>query len=550
MNLKTIVVRSLLWTFAAAASSTLADAAPMSRAERIKNGVVYINLEDEPPNMDPTKQADAISGMWLGHLYEGLMARDSSGKNIVPGAAERMQISADGKTYTFHLRKNGKWHDGKPVTAHDFNYALQRLVDPKYSSEYAFIAATAQIKNAAEILKGKMPVSDLGVRAIDDFTLEISLRSPVLFFPSLTTFSAFYPVRKDLVEKYKEKFAVNSESIVGNGPFKLTEWVHDTSMRMKKSSNYWNAANIKINAIEAPVLLKDGGAAYNLFLTGGLDIVFLDRERLRVAQKEKRSIRNFPDDSVNWIEINQRPERLFSNEKLRKALRLAINRAELVNKVIGIPGGKPAYGVVPDYMPGSSSSITFRKENPLSYKDGDLGEAKRLINEYLADTKQKNVPTFSILGDSTIKGTLPVEYLQNYLSKTFGTQVTANIVPYRTHSQLMRDGQFDLAWIGWAPDYLDGLTMVERFLSENDNNYGSFLNKQFDALVRATRTEASLTKRSAMLGKAESILVLEKSGVVPCYQPSRAFLIADGLQGYAHAHLGIDPDFRFANWKP
>ncbi|RPH39201.1 MAG: peptide ABC transporter substrate-binding protein, partial [Burkholderiales bacterium] len=421
--------------------------------------------------------------------------------------------------------------------------------DPKFGSEYAFIASTAQIKNASEIFAGKKSASELGVRSIGTHTLEVTLKSPVTFFPSLTTFSAFYPVRKDLVEKYKEKFAVNFESIVGNGPYKLTRWVHDTSMRVEKANTYWNAAAIKVNAIEAPVLLKDSGAAYNLFLTGGLDIVFLDRERLRIAQKEKQSIHNFTDDSVNWIEINQRSGKLFANPKLREALRLSINRAELINKVVAIPGGKTAFGVVPDYIPGPVLGKTFRKDFPISFKDGDLAAAKRLIAEYLAESKQKQVPSFEILGDNTIKGELPVQYLQSFLGKVFDTKVTANIVPYRTHSQLMRDAKFDLAWIGWAPDYLDSMTMIERFLSENNNNYGGFSNAKFDSLVKSARTEANAQTRARKLAEAENLLVVEHSGVVPCYQPSRAYLMAEGLQGYTHAHLGVDPDFRFASWR-
>ncbi len=528
--------------------SSQALAQGKTRDERIKAGEVYINFEDEPPSMDPTKQADAISAMWLGHLYEGLIVRDKNGKSI-PGAAERYEVSADGKTYTFHLRKNAKWHDGKPVTASDFEFAFRRLVNPKFGSEYAYIAAVGQIENAAAILKGKKPVSDLGARARDSSTFEIKLSNPVFFFPSLMSFSVFYPVRADLTQKYQDKFAANAESVIGNGPFKLTRWIHDSSMRIEKADTYWNAKEITMNAIEAPMMLKDDGAAYNLFLTGGIDYVILDRDRLRIAQKEKRAIHNFSDDSVNWLEINHRSGRLFQNEKLRHALRLAINRAELSDKVIGIPGGKIAFGVVPDYMPAWENGKTYRKENPLNWKDADITEAKHLIKSYLSETRQSKVPPFEILGDTTVKGKLPVEYLQSYLSRVFETTVTANLVPYRTHSQLMRDGEFDLAWIGWAPDYYDSMSMVERFLSENENNYGNFSNAKFDSLVKQARTEANPAKRTQLLGQAEHILVLEKAGVVPCYQPGRAYLISDVLEGYVHKNLGIDPDFRFAKWN-
>jgi oligopeptide transport system substrate-binding protein len=520
-----------------------------SRDERRKLGEVAINFEDEPPSMDPTKQADAISGMWLAHLFEGLLSMDASGKRVVPAAAERFTVSPDGKTYTFFLRAGAQWHDGKPVTANDFVYTFRRLVDPKFGSEYAYIANVAQIENAGSVIRGKKPLTDLGVHARDERTLEIRLAAPVSFFPSLMTASIFYPVRKDVVEKYRDKFATDMGSVIGNGPFKLTRWVHETSMRVEKFAGFWNAGNIAITAIDAPVMLKDDGAAYNQFLTGGFDFVMLDRDRLRIAQKEKRSIRTFTDDSVNWLEINYRSGRLFANQTLRQALRAAMNRTELVDKVWGIPGAKAAWGVVPDYMPGSSLATTFRKENPLKWRDGDITEAKRLVARYLAETKQKQVPPFEILGDNTIKGKLPVEYLQGYLSGIFQTKITINLVPYRTHSQLMRDGEFDLAWIGWAPDYLDAMTMVERFISENDNNYGNFSNAKFDNLVRSARAEGNPRRRMELLGQAEKVLIVDVAGVIPAYQPSRAYLIADGLEGYSHIHLGVDPDFRYARWK-
>jgi oligopeptide transport system substrate-binding protein len=263
-------------------------------------------------------------------------------------------------------------------------------------------------------------------------------------------------------------------------------------------------------------------------------------------------LKAFRNWAEKWKFHSLTPSRLVTRKRALvqwPALRLAVNRAELINKVVAIPGGKTAFGVVPDYMPGASAGKTFRKEFPISWKDGDVTEAKRLIAEYLAESKQKSIPSFEILGDNTIKGELPVQYLQSYLSKVFETKVTANIVPYRTHSQLMRDAKFDIAWIGWAPDYLDSMTMVERFLSGNSNNYGGFSDTKFDSLVKSSRTETNPQTRLRKLSEAENLLVIESSGVVPCYQPSRAYIIADGLQGYTHANLGIDPDFRFASWK-
>jgi oligopeptide transport system substrate-binding protein len=460
-------VRGLVLSSALLASST-ALAVGLSQEQRRAAGEIYMNMGDEPPSMDPTKQADTLSGMWLGHIYEGLMTPDRTGKKYIPGAAEAMTVSPDGKTYTFKIRKNARWHDKQPLRAQDFEYAFRRLVDPKYASEYSFIAATAQIVNAEEIIAGKKPIAELGAKAINDSTFEVKLKNPVPFFPSLMAFSTFFPVRKDIVEKFGDKFAANADSIVGNGPFKLTKWVHESSMRVEKADTYWNAADVKIKAIEAPVLLKDPGASYSQFSTGGLDMVGLDRDRLKLAQKEKRAINNYQDGSVFWLELNQRPDAVFSSLKLRQALRFTLNRAEFVNKIMAIPGTKPAFGVVPDYMAGTKPGSSFRKDAKLAWKDADLAQGKKFIKEYLAETKQTKVPPFTILGDDGTNGKMQAEYLQSFLQKAFETEVRIELVPFKTRLQRMRDGKFDIVWAGWGPDYMDAMTFLDLFMKTNE----------------------------------------------------------------------------------
>jgi oligopeptide transport system substrate-binding protein len=526
-----------------------ASAAGLSQAERRKAGEIYLNMGDEPPSMDPTKQADSLSGLWLGHLYEGLMTVDKSGKKYIPGSAEAMDVSPDGKVYTFKIRKNAKWHDGKPVTAKDFEFAFRRLVDPSFASEYSFIAITAQIENAEEIVAKKKPVTELGARALNESTFQVKLKNPVPFFPSLMAFSVFFPVREDIVKKFGEKVFTNANSIVGNGPFKLTKWVHEASMRAEKADTYWNAADVKINAIEAPVLLKDPGATYSQFATGGLDMTGLDRDRLKIAQKDKRAIGNYQDGSVFWLEMNQRKNALFSNPKMRQALRFALNRAELVNKVLAVPGTKPAYGIVPDYMPGSKAGSTFRKESSLKWKDNDFATAQKFIKEYLSETKQTRVPGFTILGDDGTNGKMQAEYLQGFLKKVFNTDVKIDLVPFKTRLQRMRDGQFDIVWAGWGPDYLDSMTFMDLFMSHNENNHGEFKDAKFDKLITSAQAESDIAKRAKILIDAERYLIEEQAAVVPYYQRARAFVAAEGLIGVLRQQVGADPNFRYAQWK-
>jgi oligopeptide transport system substrate-binding protein len=525
---------------------SISASAQQTQADRRNNQEVYINMGDEPPSMDPNKGVDSVSYFWLGHLFEGLMSTDKQG-NIVPGTASKVVVTDGGKTYTFTIRPNAKWHDGKKVTAKDFEYAFRRLVDPAFASEYAFIAETGQIKNAADIIRKKKPVSELGAKAVNDSTFVVTLENPVAFFNSLISFQAFFPVRKDVVEKHGDKFATNTETIVGNGPFKLVSWKKETSMRMEKANTYWNASAVKLKAIEAPVMLKDVGAAFNNFRTGGLDMTGLDKERLETAQRERLQVKTYADGAVFFLEMNQRAGKLFSNKKLREALRIAVNRREYISKVTGVPGDKPAYGLVPDYMPGVKRS--YRQEAPLRYRDGDIAAAKKLIKQYLSETKQSKVPPFSILAGDSPNAKKESEYMQAMLKGVFGTEVTIDSVPFKTRLQKQRDGQFDIVSAGWGPDYLDAMTFMDLFTTSNGNNHGGYSNKSFDDLIAKAQQSESMTVRVQLFKQAETLLVNTDSAIVPIIQRGRAYLLAEGLNGVRRNQVGQDPDLRFASWS-
>jgi oligopeptide transport system substrate-binding protein len=544
---KSLGVTLLSLSSLALISSQNVLASQKSLTERKASGEVYWNSGDEPPSMDPTKQADAVSGTWLAHLYEGLTTTDKNGA-LVMGTAEKMSVSADGKTYTFKIKKNAKWHDGKPVRAQDFEYAFKRLVDPKFASEYSFIAETAQIVNAKEIIAKTKQTSELGAKALDDATFEVKLLNPVVFFPSLMYFNVFFPVRQDLVEKFGDKFSVNAESVVGNGPFKLAKWQKEAGMRLEKADTYWNASSVKLTAIETPSIIKDNTASYNSFRTGGLDATGLDIERVKQAQKDKVQIKNFQEGTVFFLEMNQRPGKAFENLNLRKAVSLALNRKEYVSKISGIPSDKPATGLVPDIMPGSTPKISYRKESGVSLKDADMKGAKEALNAYLAETKQAKVPTFTILsGDSSV-AKRDVEYFQNHLSKVLNAEVKIDTVPFKTRVQKMRDAQFDIVIAGWGPDYIDAMTFADLFISGNGNNHTGFANKKYDELIDKARVTGDVKERIKLMAEAEKMLLNEQYVIAPFYQRGVAYTLSEGLQGVRRPIVGGMYDFRHAFW--
>ena len=519
-----------------------------SRQQRATDQEVYLSLGDEPPSMDPTKQADTVSGFWLGHLYEGLMAYDQQG-NVVLGAAEKMDVSPDKKTYTFKIRKNAKWHDGKPLRAQDFEFALRRLVDPAYASEYAFIASVASIDSATDIIAKKKPLDTLAVKSIDDHTLEIKLSRPVAFFDALMAFKVFFPVRKDVVEKFGERFSTTPESIIGNGPYKMDTWVKEQSMRLVKADTYWNAKAIKIKAIASPAIVKDTQALFNAFNTGAFDFTGVNTpEVIKQAQDAKHKIGTFQTGCTSYMEMNTREGRPFANKELRLAIRDGINRGEFVNKIIGIPGYKAALGIVPDMMPGSKSGNTYRKEAPLSARDSDVAAVKKHLKAYVERSKSAKAPAFTILAGDSTRAKKYAEYWQSVLAKLLDTEVKIENVPFKTRLQKTRDHQFDIVLAGWCPDYRDAMTFIDLFTSKNDNNNTGWTSEKMDSLVEQAANEPDAAKRIQLMAQAEKLL-WEEAAVVPTDYSGSAYVVAEGLKGLRRGLFGTDPDLRFAEWS-
>ena len=202
---------------------------------------IFINTGPEPNTIDPSINVTSDAVFYLIHTFEGLVEKDFNGK-LSPAVAESWEISEDGLTYTFKLRTNAKWTDGKPVTANDFVYSWQRVVDPATGSQYGY--QHEPVKNAKAITAGDMPKESLGVKAIDDYTLEVTLEAPTAYFLELLSFPTFYPLRKDIIDKYGDKWTLKADTYIGNGAFKLVERNRDESLVMVKNTNYWNIENI------------------------------------------------------------------------------------------------------------------------------------------------------------------------------------------------------------------------------------------------------------------------------------------------------------------
>lgn len=312
-----------------------------NKASKLSDSEIIVNLSVEPKTIDPSFNAQIYGVIYIQHVFEGLTTRDKNNK-VVEGVAESWDISQDGKIYTFHLRTNSLWSDGKPVVAEDFVYSWRREVDPVVASEFSY--QHEAVKNARDITAGKKPVETLGVKAIDDYTLEVELEAPTAYFLELTAFPTYAPLRKDIIEKYGDKWTLSPESYIGNGPYIMSERNIDKNIVMTKSTNYWNADTIIADKITF-MFMQDGAAAIAGIKEGSLHLAYEPPQQDIPTLTEEGLIQIKPLIATYYYPINVTNQYL-KDARVRKALSLVIDRNYIVENVTK-GGQKPAGGWIP-----------------------------------------------------------------------------------------------------------------------------------------------------------------------------------------------------------
>lgn len=522
------------WCAALLAALALAPAAPARAAER----VIRVAIQQDPPQLDPTRATDTVSSMISGHLKEGLTRHGRHGE-LVPGVAESWTVGDRGAT--FRLRKEARWSDGRPVTAHDFVFAWRTVVDPKNASEYAFILYT--VKNGEAINEGKLPPSALGARAADDHTLVVEFEQPCPYFLGLTAFKTLYPVREDFHRARPGRYAATARDMLFNGPFVLTSWIHGASLTLERNPLYWDAQRIQIDRIEIPYITSDANARFNLFKDGKIDFIErIGRDEIKRAQVERFRMKSFAEGSLWFLEFNHRPGRPTTSFHLRKAVQLVFDGREYVSSVIGIPGTRPALSLVPHWMKGGERP--FRKEYPLEPVRPDLDEARRHLELARAELGGR-IPPLVVLCDDTPTASRQAEYFQQVLGRRLGLEIRIDRQIFKQRLAKMTAGQFDLAFAGWSADYDDPMTYADRFASWNENNRARYASPRFDDLIRRAQATTDARARLDHMAAAERI-ALDELAFLPLYERTDVYLQSRRVEGVVRHVIGPDPDFTFA----
>ena len=500
---------------------------------------VAMNFIEEPKNMDPQRAADTVGLTILGHSNEGLTRLDPRNKPF-PAQAQEWQLKSKTQ-YVFKIRKGALWNDGKQVTAHDFVYAWQRGLDPKTASEYAFILYP--LKNAEKINAGKLTTDKLGVKAIDDLTLEVNLERPVGYFLRLLSFPTYFPTRKDYVEKYADKYAADADKLPYNGPFTISQWTHNSSLTLTKNQNYWNASNIWLNEIRMPYLIRDENSEFNMFKDGKFAFVrTITKELLPNAQKNKMQIRKYNTGAVWYFQLNNK-RKITGNKNFRKALQAAMNRAEYVKQVNGIPGNKPAFALIPSYMPGVNA--TYGEEYPVAFEDGNVTLAKQYLEKAKKELGIEKFPPLNVLASEAETVRRDMQYFQRYFKETLGLDFQLDFQTFKVRLERSDRGDFDLVNSGWGPDYLDAMTFADLFASWNKNNNTGWTSKKYDDLVKKAMNSIDAKERLDAMAEANGILV-DEAPIVPYFEQARVYVQNPQLIGLIRRTVGPDPDFYYA----
>lgn len=488
----------------------------------------------EPGSIDPHQASGDWENRIIGDYLEGLMTEDANAEAI-PGQAESHTISEDGLVYTFKLRDGIQWSDGEPVTAEDFVFAFQRLFDPKTASDYAYLQFP--IKNGSEIADGSVTdFNELGVKAIDDKTVEITLEGPTPFFLQALTHYTAYPVPKHVIDKVGNDWT-KIENIVSNGPYTPTEWTPGSYIKSVKSETYWDAENVQIDEVNYFVQ-DDLAAALSRYRAGEYDILTdIPSDQAQWISENLEGQDYFaPFLGIYYYVINQEKEP-FDNPDVRKALSMAVNRDVIGPDVLGT-GELPMYGWVPEGTANYEGVEVYQPDwIGLSYEER-VAEAKSIM-EGLGYTSSS--PLQVQLKYNTNDNHQRVAVAISSMWEQIGVKTELFNSETAVHYDALRAGDFEVGRAGWLLDYSDPsntLDLLRQGVEQDGtmnwgNNYGRYSNDEFEALMDQATTEIDLAARAKLLGQAEKI-AMDEYAAIPIYNYIAQNVVAPTVTGFVN----------------
>lgn len=482
-------------------------------------------ISAEPSTLDISRRMDSYSSSIMIDTMEGLvrLCQTGEGENaeyeMRAGEAESWDSNEDGTVWTFHLRDGLKWQDGEPVTADQYVYSLQRSADPDTGCPNSFFLEP--LLNYPAIAAGEMDVSELGVKAIDEKTLEITLSAPKPTFIEMLPATVYYPQRQDIIEKYGDQFGSEAEAYIGNGPFKVDSWTHNNSIVLSKNENYWDADSVKLEKVTYSIM-TDETTYYNAFSSGQLDMVTVStKDYVDMFQGQDKNYAPYLSANLAFNFFNIRDE-LFSNVNIRKAFTLAVDREEF-NEVCYDGMRVPTYGwVVPTMTVGETNYRETAGDNIKVMQEELAAEGKTpkdLLLQGMQELGLGDDPstldvTFSFGSTNTLTRNIG-EYLQQVFKTELGVEIETSFNEWGIFNSNVQSGDYQAGFMAWGAYYNDPYDTLSLLLTGSTAINTGWANEEYDSILNAATAEMDEETRMQEYIKAEQILINEECVVSP-----------------------------------
>lgn len=493
---------------------------------------ISLNVGMEPTGLNTLTSTYSIEFALFKHMYENLVTLDDD-DNTVPGAAESWDYDEDTLTYTFHLRKDGVWTNGDPVTAKDFEFAWSQALNPDVASDYAYFLYF--IKNAEKYFNGEVAWDEVGVKVVDDYTLEVTMEQPTPYALFLFSFGTLAPINQRFYEAVgADLYSTEAQYFCTNGPFALTEWSHNDKIVMQKNDAWHGAADVEVEEIDWKII-TDANAALSSFLAGDLDMVGLGTgELIKQATAAGATIQSYTDGTSFYIYFNNNDQYL-SNVNLRRALFNAIDEQKEIDTVWQ-NDNEPMTSFTAPGVSATDGTSFAGKVGELYAPSRDQEKAK----EYLATALSELGCTVDDLsahlsidcGDSATS-IAEASFYQEQWRQVLGIEVTVNSMITKQGSQNRKTGNYVMSVTGWGPDYNDPNTFLDLWVTDGGNNQTGFSNERYDELIDLASKETDLEKRESYFIECEQIIA-DQLPIGPAFWRAPSYACSDKIKGGMH----------------
>lgn len=493
---------------------------------------ISLNAGMEPTGLNTLTSTYAIEFSLFKHMYENLVTLDDD-DNTVPGAAESWDYDEDTLTYTFHLRKDGVWTNGDPVTAKDFEFAWSQALNPDVASDYAYFLYF--IKNAEKYFNGEVAWDEVGVKVVDDYTLEVTMEQPTPYALFLFSFGTLAPINQRFYEAVgADLYSTEAQYFCTNGPFALTEWSHNDKIVMQKNDAWHGAADVEVEEIDWKII-TDANAALSSFLAGDLDMVGLGTgELIKQAEAAGATIQSYTDGTSFYIYFNNNDQYL-SNVNLRRALFNAIDEQKEIDTVWQ-NDNEPMTSFTAPGVSATDGTSFAGKVGELYAPSRDQEKAKEYLATALSElgcTVDELSAHLSIDCGDSATSIAEASFYQEQWRQVLGIEVAVNSMITKQGSQNRKTGNYVMSITGWGPDYNDPNTFLDLWVTDGGNNQTGFSNERYDELIDLASKETDLEKRESYFIECEQIIA-DQLPIGPAFWRAPSYACSDKIKGGMH----------------